>query len=206
LTKKYGTLLVIDETHTISAGPGGCTKAWGLEPDAVTLGKTIAAGIPAGAYGLAEGFAAGAAGVVPEKLSDIGGVGGTLAANALTMAAMKATLSEILTDGFYERNIPLAEKYNRGVRETIDKYGLDWCVTSLGIRTEYWFRKEPPRNGSEAAGVTDEELENYMHLAMMNRGVLMTPFHNMALITNGVTCGDIDYHTEMFDEAVRAII
>lgn len=205
LTKKYGTLLVIDETHTISTGPGGYTQARGLKPDVITLGKTIASGIPIGAYGLSEEFGEMALKAVPEHYADVGGIGGTLAANALSMAAMKATLSEILTDGFYERNIPLAEKYNDGVQKIIEKYNLDWSTTTLGIRTEYCFRREAPLNGAEAEAAVDEDLDKYMHLAMLNRGILMTPFHNMALITDGVTDKDIDYHTKMFEEAIKEI-
>ena len=206
LTKKYGTLLIIDETHTISAGTGGYTKAFGLKPDAVTLGKTIASGIPTGAYGLSEEFGKMALDAIPERYTDIGGIGGTLAANALSMAAMKATLSEILTEEFYTRNIPMAKRYNDEVQALIEKYDLDWSTTSLGVRTEYWFRREAPLNGREAEAAIDEDLDRYMHLAMMNRGILMTPFHNMALITDGVSDEDIDYHTKMFEEIIKEIV
>ena len=206
LTKKYETLLIIDETHTICTGVGGYTKAYGLKPDAVTLGKTIAAGIPTGAYGMTKEFGQKVADAVPEHYADVGGVGGTLAANALTMAAMKATLQEVLTEGFYERNIPLAKKFNEGVDSVIKEFDLPWNTTSLGIRTEYWFRKEPAGNGLEAEHAVDELLDKYMHLASLNRGILMTPFHNMALISSGITAADIDYHTKVFREIVAAIL
>ncbi len=206
LTKRYGTLLIIDETHTICAGIGGCTRKFGLSPDAVTLGKTIAAGIPTGAYGLAEDFGEAAASCVPEHYADVGGVGGTLAANALSMAAMRATLRDVLNEEFYARNIPLAEKFNEGVQCVIEEFGLPWNTTALGIRAEYWFKKEAAKNGLEAERSIDEQLDKYMHLASMNRGILMTPFHNMSLITNGTTIEDIDYHTQIFREIVQAIV
>lgn len=206
LTKKYGTLLIIDETHTICAGVGGCTKAYALEPDMVVVGKTIAAGIPAAAYGFTEELAKRVVAEIPKELCDIGGIGGTLAANALTMHAMKATLSEILTEDFYARNIPLASRFNEGIQSVISAFNLPWNTTQLGCRTEYWFRKEPARNGGEAEAAVDFELDQYMHLASLNRGVLMTPFHNMALITAATTEADIDRHTEIFREIVQNIL
>lgn len=206
LTQKYGTFLVIDETHTICTGIGGYTRAFGLKPDVITIGKTLASGIPVGAYGMSQEFGEAAIRSVPEHYADVGGIGGTLAANALTMAAMRATLSEILTEEFYGQNIPLANKFNEGVQKVIKNLGLPWNTTSLGIRTEYWFREKPAVNGFEAEQATDELLDKYMHLASMNRGVLMTPFHNMALITNGTTIEDIDHHDAVFEEIVKNII
>ncbi len=206
LTKKYGTLLIIDETHTICTGIGGYTKAYGLEPDAVTIGKTIASGIPTGAYGMTEEFGENAAGNKREQYEDVGGVGGTLAANALSMAAMRATISEVFTQEFYDRNIPLAEHFNDGVQSIIKEYDLPWNTTSLGCRTEYWFRKEPAKNGFEAEAAFDDSLDKYMHLASMNRGILMTPFHNMALITEDTTEEDVDCHTKVFHQIVINIV
>jgi len=205
LTRKYGTLLIIDETHTICTGVGGYTKQYVLEPDIVTLGKTIASGIPTGAYGFSEEFADKAVAVIEKEVCDTGGIGGTLAANALSMAAMKATLSKVLTEAFYERNIPLATKFNEGVQSVIKEFDLDWNTTQLGCRTEYWFSKKPAMNGSEAAAGCDFLLDQYMHLASMNRGILMTPFHNMALICAATTIEDINRHTQIFREIVGAI-
>jgi glutamate-1-semialdehyde 2,1-aminomutase len=206
LTEKYGTLLIIDETHTLCTGTGGYTKEYGLSPDMVVVGKTIAAGIPAAAYGFTESLGKKVAAAIPPELCDIGGIGGTLAANALSMHAMKAVLSEILTEEFYAKSIPLATRFNEGVQDVIDKYDLPWNTTQLGCRTEYWFRKEPAKNGGEAEAAVDFELDQYMHLASLNRGILMTPFHNMALISAATTEEDIDKHTKVFDEIVKAII
>jgi glutamate-1-semialdehyde 2,1-aminomutase len=206
LTKQYGTLLIIDETHTLCAGVGGYTKANHLQPDMITLGKTIASGIPTGAYGFSEELGEKIAESIELEHCDVGGIGGTLAANALSMAAMRVTLGEILTEEFYQRNIPLAESFNQGVKEVIKELDLPWNTTSLGLRTEYWFRKEPAKNGLESANATDFLLDQYMHLACMNRGILMTPFHNMALITWGTTEEDIHYHTKVFREIVLKIV
>jgi glutamate-1-semialdehyde 2,1-aminomutase len=206
LCEKYGTLLIIDETHTLCTGTGGYTKEYGLSPDMVVVGKTIAAGIPAAAYGFTEALGKKVAAAIPPELCDIGGIGGTLAANALSMHAMKAVLSEILTEEFYAKSIPLATRFNEGVQGVIDKYDLPWNTTQLGCRTEYWFRKEPAKNGGEAEAAVDFELDQYMHLASLNRGILMTPFHNMALISAATTEADIDKHTKVFEEIVKEII
>jgi glutamate-1-semialdehyde 2,1-aminomutase len=206
LTKKYGALLIIDETHTICTGIGGCTKEYNLKPDMVVIGKTIASGIPAAAYGFTEELGNLIVKEIPKEVCDIGGIGGTLAANALTMHAVKATLSEVLTEDFYARNIPLAKRFNEGIQSVISEFNLPWNTTQLGCRTEYWFRKEPARNGGEAEAAVDFELDQYMHLASLNRGILMTPFHNMALICPSTTIADIDRHTEVFREIVKNIL
>ena len=206
LTQKYGTLLIIDETHTICTGVGGYTKEYGLKPDMVVVGKTIAAGIPAAAYGFTRELGEKVASASPPELCDIGGIGGTLAANALSMHAIRAVLSQVLTEEFYEKTIPLATRFNQGVQQVIDTYQLPWNTTQLGCRTEYWFRKEPARNGGEAEAAVDFALDQYMHLASLNRGILMTPFHNMALISAATTEEDIDMHTKVFEEIVSAII
>jgi glutamate-1-semialdehyde 2,1-aminomutase len=206
LTEKYGTLLIIDETHTICTGPGGYTKAHGLTPDMLTIGKPIASGLPASAYGFTQKVADLIAKNTRVSDCDTGGIGGTLAGNALAMAAMRATLQHVLTQEAYDKTIPLATRFCRGVQEVIDQYKLPWIIKQLGCRAEYWFRPEAPRNGSEAAAVEDHELDRYMHLYALNRGILMTPFHNMALISPATTDGDIDLHTKLFREAVEKLL
>ncbi len=206
LTRKTGTLLIIDETHTICAGPGGYTRAYGLEPDMLTLGKPIAGGVPAAVYGFTEGVARGIGERVIREEADTGGIGGTLAGNALSLTAMRATLESVLTEKAYERTIPLAERFAKGVAGVIEDLGLPWHVNRLGCRAEYWFCREPPRNGSEAAAVVDTELDRYMHLAALNRGILMTPFHNMALIAPDVTEADIDRHTAVFRDSAEPLV
>ena len=183
LTRQTGTLLIIDETHTICAGPGGCTRAWGLEPDMLTIGKPIGSGVPAAVYGFGQAVADLHPRDWDYHAADECGIGGTLAGNALSVAAMRATLSEVLTDEAYERMIPLAERWADGVQGVIDEFGLPWIVKRLGCRAEYWPRPAPPRNGGEAAAAEDDELDRYLHLFTLNRGILMTPFHNMALMS-----------------------
>ena len=206
LTRDTGTLLAIDETHTICCGPGGYTDAHALEPDVVTVGKPIAGGVPAAAYGITEELADRIAASIELEDVDVGGVGGTLAANALSLAAMRATLGEVLTEEAFERMIPLAERWTDGVAEAIAESGLPWHVTRLGCRAEYLFGPEPPRNGTEAHAAGDFALERYMHLHALNRGVLLTPFHNMALMSPATTEADVDRHTEVFGDAVSELL
>jgi len=201
LTRRHGALLAIDETHTICCGPGGFTAAHGLEPDVVTIGKPIAGGIPAAAYGFSDEVATRLEGTIELEDVDVGGVGGTLAANALSLAAMRATLGEVLTAEAYERMIPLAARWTDGVEAGIAESGLPWHVTRLGCRAEYLFGPDRPRNGAEAHAAGDFGLERYMHLHALNRGILLTPFHNMALMSPATTDADVDRHTEVFREA-----
>ena len=202
LTRRHGTLLAIDETHTICCGPGGYTRAHGLDPDVVTIGKPIAGGIPAAAYGFSDEVAARLSGRIELEDVDVGGVGGTLAGNALSLAAMRATLDEVLTDDAFDRMIPLAERWTDGVEAGISESGLPWHVTRLGCRAEYLFGPDRPRTGAEAHAASNFELERYMHLFALNRGILLTPFHNMALMCPATTEADVDLHTEVFRDAV----
>lgn len=206
LTRKYGTLLVIDETHTICTGPGGYTKAYNLEPDFITIGKPIASGIPASAYGFSQSVADLIAAKTSVEDCDTGGIGGTLAGNSLAMAAMRATLEKVLTEEAYKKTIPLADRFTAGVEQVIAEYKLPWIVKQLGCRAEYWFRPTPPKNGSEAAHAVDSDLDRYMHLCALNRGILMTPFHNMALISPQTCEADIDKHTRVFRESVEQLL
>ena len=204
LTRKYGTLLIIDETHTICAGPGGATKLWNLEPDMLVIGKTIGGGIPVAAYGLSAELAARAELSLNSHDVDVSGLGGTLSGSVLAMAAVKATLTHSLLPNQFEKTIALATRWANGVAISIAKHQLDWSVQQLGCRAEYWFCK-PPKNGAEAAAAVDEELENFMHLWALNRGVLLTPFHNMALVSPFHEESDVDLHTEVFDAALSAL-
>ncbi|HZD81035.1 MAG TPA: aminotransferase class III-fold pyridoxal phosphate-dependent enzyme, partial [Actinomycetota bacterium] len=201
LTRRYGTYLVIDETHTICAGPGGATKAWGLEPDFLTIGKPLASGVPAACYGMSEEVASRVQWYMDGLPStDVGGVGGTLSGNALSLAAMRATLENVLTDEAFERMIELGARWAEGVKAGIDAHGLPWEVQRLGCRAEYWFCPEPPTTGGRAAAADDHELARFTHLYALNRGVLLTPFHNMALMSPATTAEDVDRHTAVFDE------
>ncbi|HEX7131433.1 MAG TPA: transaminase [Iamia sp.] len=205
LATAAGALLIVDETHTLSAGPGGCTAAWGLAPDVVTLGKAIGGGVPIGAYGLSDGVRARIAARPDLDLVDTGGVGGTLAGNALSLAAARATLTEVLTDDAFATMIATATRYTEGVQGLIDDHGLPWSVTQLGARSEYRFRAPAPRTGGESHAATDTELEDLLHLFLVNRGILLTPFHNMALMAPTTTAADVDAHLDVLAEALDAL-
>lgn len=208
LATQRGALLMIDETHTFSAGWGGATTAWDLHPDIFVIGKSIGGGIPCGAYGLSESVAnavtrhadAGTADIV-----DVGGVGGTLAGNALSLAAMRATLGEVLTREAFDHMLVLANAFTEGVAAAIAEFELPWSIAQLGARAEYRFTSPAPRTGEESADAADGELDAYLHLAMCNRGILMTPFHNMALMCPATTRTDVDRHTETFREVTGAL-
>jgi glutamate-1-semialdehyde 2,1-aminomutase len=205
LTRRYDALLIVDETHTICAGPGGCTRAWDLEPDMVVVGKPIGGGIPAAAYGMSLAVAERLDGPMLGHDIDVAGVGGTLTASALALAAVRATLSVALRDEDFAVAIPLAERFTEGVAEVIGDAGLPWHVQRLGCRAEYWFCP-PPRTGSEAAAAVDEQLDAFMHLWAFNRGILLAPFHNMALFSPHHSAADVDRHTAVFASAVDALL
>jgi glutamate-1-semialdehyde 2,1-aminomutase len=204
-TRRTGTLLVIDETQTQCCGPGGYTAAHGLDPDFVTIGKAIAGGIPIGAYGMRRDLADRI--TAPSiDLGDTGAVGGTLAGNALSMAAAKATLDEVLTGHAFARMISVAEHYRKSVQRVLQTRRLPWHVTRLGARVEYRFCPEPPRDGGESWAAHDAELDDYLHLYLMNRGILTTPFHNMALMSPATRDTDVDRHTHVFADAVDELL
>ena len=205
VTRRHDVLLVIDETHTLCAGPGGCTAAWGLEPDMVVVGKPIGGGIPVAAYGMTAAVAERLAGPMLGHEIDVAGVGGTLTGNALAMAAARATLSSALRAEDFAVAVPLAERFTEGVAGVIAEHDLPWHVQRLGCRAEYWFCP-PPRSGAAAAAAADEELEGFFHLFALNRGILLTPFHNMALFSPHHTEADVDRHTAVFGETVAALL
>ncbi|MDL1896607.1 aspartate aminotransferase family protein [Anaerolineae bacterium CFX7] len=206
LTRQTETLLILDETHTLSAGVGGYTRAHNLQPDLLTVGKALGGGMAAGAFGVTKQVAEKMFARENADYIDVGGIGGTLAGNALSLAAMRATLENVLTEENYARMISLATRWTRGVADVIQEFELAWHVTQLGARAEYRFMPNPPRNGGQAAAAHDEELEQYMHLYALNRGILLTPFHNMALLSPATTVSDVDYHTLVFQESISALI
>jgi glutamate-1-semialdehyde 2,1-aminomutase len=203
---RTGTLLIIDETHTISAGPGGCTAAWGLRPDVVTIGKAIAGGIPIGAYGVSAELGARIDALDDADLIDVGGIGGTLAGNALSLAAARATLQEVLTAEAFDAMIALCDRFVAGVRGVLAQRDVPWTIVQLGARAELAFTPDPPRDGGTSAALHDAGLEDALHLFLLNRGVMITPFHNMALMSPATTSADVDRHSEVFSQAVAALV
>jgi glutamate-1-semialdehyde 2,1-aminomutase len=204
-TRDTETLLIIDETHTLCAGPGGYTREHGLEPDLLTVGKAIGSGIPSAAYGFSEEVAARVEESIGREESDVGGVGGTLAANVLSLAAVRATLEHVLTDEAFGGMVALGERFEAGVEGVIGEHALPWHVTRLGCRVEYLFRPERPVTGSDAAEGGDHLLDRLIHLYALNRGVLLTPFHNMALMSPATTGDDVDLHTAVFGEVASEL-
>jgi glutamate-1-semialdehyde 2,1-aminomutase len=205
VTRRHDVLLAIDETHTLCAGPGGATRAWGLDPDLLVVGKPIGGGIPVAAYGMTYEVAARLEPAMLGHDIDVAGVGGTLTGSALAMAATRATLSHALRESDFAVAVPLAERWAAGVAGVIESHGLPWHVQQLGCRAEYWFCP-PPRTGAEAAAAIDDELEGFMHLWALNRGILLTPFHNMALFSPYHSEADVDLHTAVFSDAVAALV
>jgi glutamate-1-semialdehyde 2,1-aminomutase len=206
LTRKYFVLLINDETHTFSAGPGGATRAWGLEPDILVIGKSIAGGIPMGAYGLSAEFADRALARRDLDLVDMGGVGGTLAGNPLSIAATRATLEHVLTDDAFTQMIVTATYFTAGMQSLIDRHRLPWSLSQLGARAEYRFASPAPHNGTESAASADAELEDFIHLYLLNRGISLTPFHNMALMSPATTAADVDLHHSVFGAAIGELL
>jgi glutamate-1-semialdehyde 2,1-aminomutase len=206
LAKKYGALWIIDETHTISVGIGGMTKDLGLQPDFLTIGKAIGGGIPTGTFGMSNEVAERIAKKVEREVIDTGGVGGTLAGSALSLAAMRATLEKVLTKENFIKMIALGNSWSDGVDESIREFKLPWHVSRLGARGEYLFQPTAPRTGGEAARAGDFELEQYIHLRLLNDGFLLTPFHNMALMSPDTSQSDVDNHTKAFRELCKELI
>jgi glutamate-1-semialdehyde aminotransferase len=171
----------------------------------LVIGKTIGGGIPVAAYGMTAQVADRIRAAAPWEDADVGGIGGTLAGYALSMAAARAALGEVLTEAAFETMVPLAERWERGVQDAIDRHAAPWSVTRLGARAEYHFMPAPPRDGADQIAHADAELERLLHLWVMNRGVLMTPFHNMALMSPVTTGADVDRHTSAFNEALATL-
>lgn len=202
LTRRYGTLLIHDETHTFSAGPGGVTGRDGLHPDLVTIGKAIAGGVPCGAYGLSAELADALLSRTDLDLVDMGGVGGTLAGNPVSMAAARACLSAVLTDDAFTYMVGLTTRLTEALTAAIRSAGLPWSVTQLGARVEFRYADPAPRTGTESNAAGDPGLDDYLHVFCANRGVLLTPFHNMALTCPSTTESDVDRYASVFADAL----
>jgi len=208
LCTKYGSLLILDETHTFSAGPGGSTKRFNLQPDAITIGKSLGGGVPCGAYGLSQELADRVVASVSSgaDIVDVGGVGGTLAGNAMSFAAMRAVLGDVLTDEAFGPMEELATMFTNDVQAIIDEFSLPWSISQLGARCEYRFANPAPKSGGESVKSSDPLLEDYLHLYGINRGVLLTPFHNMALMCPATTRAHAELHRQVFRSAVEALV
>lgn len=205
IIRRRGSLLVLDETHTISTGPGGYTRAHGLQPDALVLGKPVGGGVPCAVYGMSADLAARAVRAKQEAPPGHSGIGTTLTGNMLAMAAMRAALTEVMTDAAYTHMLGLAGQLAAGLRRTIAHHALPWCVTQVGARIEFQFTPTPPRNGTEADRILDGELEHIIHLGLLNRGVMITPFHNMMLISPHTQAAGVEQLLAALDKVLQHI-
>jgi glutamate-1-semialdehyde 2,1-aminomutase len=199
LTRQAGTLLIIDETHTLSTGPGGYTRAHGLEPDIFTVGKAIAGGMPAAVWGVTADLAARMEAAQARIGPGYSGIGTTLSGNALAMAAMRAMLTEVMSDSAYDRMLSGAARLVAGLEAVIARRGLGWTPVRVGARVELVFAAETPRNAQEMRKALDHDLLAAFHLFLINRGVLIAPFHNMMLVSPMTTDAQIDRLVDAVD-------
>ena len=206
LIRQHGALLILDETHTFSSGPSGYARAHGLQPDALVLGKPIAGGLPCAVYGFSAELAGRAMQAKRQAPAGHSGIGTTLTGNMLAMAAMRATLAEVATEAAFDHMIARSGEVADGLRASIARHGLPWCVTQVGARCEFQFGPLPPGNGSQAEALFDAELESLMHLALLNRGVMITPFHNMLLCSPATTQADVQRLLAAFDEVLAQLV
>jgi glutamate-1-semialdehyde 2,1-aminomutase len=205
LTRHHGTLLINDETHCISAGPGGYTRAFDLEPDMLTLGKPIAGGIPCSVFGFTAEIEAAMRRITAAH-PGYSGMGTTLSGNALALACMRATLEEVMTESAYGRMLSLSAHLAAGLERIIADHGLPWHVQRLGSRAEWLFSAKAPLNGSEAEAAFDHDLERALHLYLINRGVLIAPFHNMTLCSPVTAEADVDRLVGALRDAVMELL
>jgi len=206
LIKRHGSLLVIDETHTISSGPGGYAQAHGMQPDALVVGKPIGGGIPCAVYGFTEELARRVEKAKRDAPPGHSGVGTTLSANMFAMAAMRANLEQVMTEQAYQHMFALAAQLAEGLRAVIARHKLPWCVTQIGARTEFQFTPNVPQNGTQAQAILDSDLEQILHLYLLNRGLLITPFHNMLLVCPDTSENDIKQLLTSFDACLSELV
>jgi glutamate-1-semialdehyde aminotransferase len=205
LATRYGSLLIIDETHTFSLGEGGATSAWKLEPDLLVIGKAIAGGLPGAAYGMTHDVARRVGDAIQLDAIDTGGIGGTVSGNVLSAVAIRATLKNVLTAAAFPAMISAANAWADGIESVFARRSIGWSVTRLGARAEYHFTPNAPRSGGEAAAAVDHMLERYLHLHALNRGIILTPFHNMALFSPVTPQSAAGTYVEALDEAVATL-
>jgi glutamate-1-semialdehyde 2,1-aminomutase len=205
LTRAAGTLLLIDETHTVSTGPRGYTGAHGLEPDLFVVGKPVAGGVPASVWGFTDEVAQRLDVVRSQTPPGHSGMGTTLSANALSLAAMRATLEHVMTAEAYTHMESLAGALATGLQAVVDQYGMAWHVVRVGARVEFICAPGPLRNGTEAEAAHAPALEQALHLALLNRGCLIAPFHNMMLVSPATTARQVESLCMAFEAAVASL-
>ena len=205
LTRRHGALLIIDETHTISSGLGGYTRVHSLSPDIFVVGKCVAGGMPTAVWGMTEDVAARFAAYNAQRPAGHSGMGTTLSANPMQFACLAATLSDVMTEKAYARMEKGAARLSRGLRRAIEKHGAPWHVVRVGARVEFICAPGPLKNGAEAAHAHAPALEAAIHLALVSRGCLIAPFHNMMLVSPATTKAQIDHLIAAFNEILSEL-
>jgi glutamate-1-semialdehyde 2,1-aminomutase len=199
LTRRYGALLMIDETHTISSGLGGYTRVHSLSPDMFIVGKSVAGGMPTAVWGMTDDVATRFAAYNATRAPGHSGMGTTLSANPMQFACLVATLGQVMTPENYARMEARAERLSRGLRKAIDRHRAPWHVVRVGARVEFICAPGPLKNGAEAATAHQPQVEAAVHTGLLNRGTLIAPFHNMMLVSPVTRKRQIDHLIASFD-------
>ena len=206
LCSETGTLLVFDETHTISSGYGGHSNSHGPMPDIMVIGKSIGGGVPCAVYGFTAQISARMEALNKARPAGHSGIGTTLSANALAMSAMHAMLGQVITRKAYDHMLAMADRLVSGLRQVIEAHGLPWHVSHVGARVEFVCAAQPPRNGNEARAAMDHDLESAIHLYLTNRGILLAPFHNMMLLSPVTQSEQVDRLLHALDSCVGELL
>ena len=205
LTNKTNTLLIFDETHTLTSSPGGYAKSVGIKPDGLVFGKPIAGGIPAALYGFSGEVAERIQNYLAKRGQGRSGIGTTLSGSRIQLALIRCVLEEFMTDAVFEASITLAQRLERGVADVIIKHSLPWHVTRVGARVEFMCCEKPPDNGYEASQVIHRPIDEAVHRFLLNRGVVITPFHNMMLICPSTTKANVDQLVQTLEACVAEL-
>ena len=205
LCTKYGTLLILDETHTISTAHGGWAKEHNISPDFLVVGKPIAGGLPAAAYGFSAEMSKKMKAAKDNAPPGHSGIGTTLSGNMMTLAAIYATLTETATEAAYRHMLALAQLLEHELNEAISAHNLPWNISRMGARLELQFCEYPPSNAAQARAAQNDIIESAIHLYLLNRGVLLTPFHNMLLICPATSEADFSKLVHTFKACLQAL-
>jgi len=206
LTNKTNTLLIFDETHTLTSSPGGYAKSVGIKPDGLVFGKPIAGGIPAALYGFSGEVAERIQNYLAKRGQGRSGIGTTLSGSRIQLALIRCVLEEFMTDAVFEASITLAQRLERGVADVIIKHSLPWHVIRVGARVEFMCCEKPPDNGYEASQVIHRPIDEAVHRFLLNRGVVITPFHNMMLVCPSTTKGNVDQLLQTLEACVAELL
>ena len=206
LCDETSTILVFDETHTISSGYGGHSNMHGPKPDILVVGKSIGGGVPCAVYGFTEEIAKRMAALNASRPAGHSGIGTTLSANAMAITAMHAMLGQVITRDAYAHMLSMADRLVAQLNGVISTHALDWHVSHVGARVELVCSAIPPRNGSEARAGMDHTLESTVHLYLANRGILLAPFHNMMLVSPVTQAAQVDRLAAELNSALTELL